>query len=155
MQSRRITLAIAAFLFFCLAAAHSPSHAARGITWYEYEKGKKKAARSDKKILMYFRTGWCGYCKKMEKQTFKNTKVVSFIKKNFVPVMIDGEKDVKTAAEYGVFSYPAYWFLSPEGAKLRTTKGYIQPDIYLQILKFMESDSYETMKFNEYLRKNK
>jgi len=121
------------------------------VQWQGYEEGKKIAAESHKKILMYFRTDWCGYCRKMEKTTFEDSKVLSYIKENFVPIKVQGEKETQIASEYGVSGYPHSWFLDQDGEKLRMIRGYIESDVYLKVLEYIDTDSYGKMSFKDFV----
>lgn len=153
MNPERVASLFAVLLCLSLIFVPCTSFASRSVSWYGYEDGRERAARLDKKMLVYFRTTWCGYCRKMENSTFSDREVVAYIKKHFVPVMVDAEKEARLATEYGVSSYPAYWFLGADGEKLRTAKGYLEADIYLKILEYIETGSYEDTDFRDFIKK--
>ena len=42
------------------------------ITWHSYDEGLVLARETDRPIMINFTTKWCGYCKKMQRTTFKD-----------------------------------------------------------------------------------
>jgi thioredoxin-related protein len=135
------------------------------IIWYPYDVGLKMAEEKNKHILVNFTAKWCGYCKKMNKTTFKNPDVVRMLNNDFVSVKVDGDSKNElniggykiternlTKAEYRVMGYPAYWFLKPNGDRLGVLPGYQDQKIFLEVLYFMKEALYEKMKFEEYMK---
>ncbi len=161
------TLLVLAILFASLVLAEgskpkpevkpSARHTGGDITWYDYDSGLVKAKTEDKHIFINFTTSWCGYCKKMNKSTFVDPEVVRMIDSNFVAIMVDGdskhELDIdgyKTTErtlskkEYGVSSYPLYFFLKPDGEKLGALRGYQLKDQLMQYLTYVNDRKYDT-----------
>jgi len=142
----------ALILMLALLLAPSPVLADR-VEWRGYKEGKQQAVDAGKKMLVYFRTPWCGYCAQMEKKTFEDKKVSAFIKERFVPVKVNAEDKRALAAAYMVDSYPTSWFLSPRGEKIRVLPGYVPAEPFLQVLRYIDSDAYNHMSFPEFLKK--
>jgi hypothetical protein len=135
------------------------------VAWHEFEKAKKLAATSGKPVLLTFYAEWCGACKLMEEKTFSDQKVVSCLNENFVPVRINFDKNQELAREFRVRVLPTTWFLSSDGSQLKWTlkpdqtmnsglTGAIKPDIFLWLLKYISTKSYESTSFTEYLKTN-
>ncbi len=137
-------------LALCLAPAHA---AADPLEWRGYVEGKQQAGDAGKKMLVYFRASWCGYCDRMEKTTFTDKQVIAYIKEHFVPVKVDADIMKTLARDYMVDSYPTNWFLSPEGEKLRVLPGYVQAEPFLQVLRYIDSNAYLTQSFSEFMKK--
>jgi thioredoxin-related protein len=138
-------------LFLCL----TPGAAlADHVTWNGFEDGKKQAGDAGKKMLVYFRTPWCGYCAQMEKTTFSDKQVVAFIREKFVPVKVNADAKKALAAAYMVEGYPTIWFLTPEGEKIRVLPQYVPARPFLQVLQYIDSESYETMSFPDFVKQN-
>ncbi|MCK4462154.1 MAG: thioredoxin family protein, partial [candidate division Zixibacteria bacterium] len=53
------------------ADAKTPSHKSTEIAWLSYDAGLVKAKTEDKHVFINFTTKWCGWCKRMNKTTFK------------------------------------------------------------------------------------
>jgi len=154
MKTRHAGWAVPAFLLLVLFIAPQGALADR-ITWRAFAEGKQQAEASGKKLMVYFRTEWCGYCDRMEKSTFGDEDVARFLEKRFVPVKIDAEEERKLAAAFQVQSYPTSWFLTPEGEKILFLPGYAPAEPFLHVLRFIHADAYEEMSFEEYLEANR
>ncbi len=137
-------------LALCLAPAHA---AAEPLEWRGYEEGKQEAGDTGKKMLVYFRASWCGYCDRMEQTTFTDTQVIAYIEEHFVPVKVDADVMKTLAREYMVEGYPTNWFLSPEGEKLRVLASYVEAEPFLQVLRYIDTDAYLTQSFSEFMNK--
>ncbi|DAB32305.1 MAG TPA: hypothetical protein CFH79_04575 [Sulfurospirillum sp. UBA11407] len=58
-----------------------------------YQKAKEKSLHVNKPLLVLFVTTTCPWCKKLENQTLSKEHINEFIHKNFIPVVLDKEKD--------------------------------------------------------------
>lgn len=118
---------------------------AKEITWHSYDKGLAKAAEENKYVFIDFTAKWCGYCRKMERETFSQQNIIDILNNDFVAIKVDGDSENEldiagykiternlTRMEYGVSGYPTFWFLTNDGTKLATIKGY-------RDLRYMES----------------
>ena len=138
------------------SASKSTVAKSKVIEWLTYEEGLKAAEESGKHIVIDFSTAWCGYCKKMDRETFTNSKVIDLINNDFIPVRIDGDSRRKinlegfitternlTKKEYGVRGYPTFWFLESDGQKIGAQPGYQPPAQFLGLLNFVKDRKYE------------
>lgn len=124
----------------------SSASAGAKINWYSYEKGMAKANDEVKKIYINFHADWCYYCKVMEKTTFKDPEVISYLNENFVAITVDTVKEKKRATEYRVQGLPANWFLEADGTKIGMKPGLLRPKELLQNLKFVYDEKYKSKK---------
>ena len=152
-------------LIFCMSAFAGDDKAknksdknnpATEIEWLPYDEGLAKAKREGKHLFVDFTTKWCGYCKKMERTTFKEPEIISMLANNFIAVKVDGdsknELDIDgyiisernlTTKDFKVRGYPTFWFLDPAGTKLGAVSGY-QPATNLKnYLEFVKDKKYE------------
>ena len=53
------------------------------INWLSFEEAIEKNKENPKPILVDLYTDWCGWCKKMDKTTYKNEVIVKFINDNY------------------------------------------------------------------------
>lgn len=58
-----------------------------------YQNALEKAKATNKPMLILFVTTTCPWCKKLENQTLSKEYINSFIQKNFIPLILDKEKD--------------------------------------------------------------
>jgi thioredoxin-related protein len=128
-----------------------------GIVWYTYQEGWAKAKAEKKHMFVDFTATWCGWCKKLEKNTFSQPEIIKSLNTDFVPVKvwdnstamldIDGykisEKDL-IRKEFKVRGYPALWFVSPEGVRVGPAGGYIEADRLKQVLDIVKNYRYDS-----------
>ena len=116
------------------------------IKWYSHDEGIAVGYAEGKKIYINFRADWCVYCKKMEKETFQNSEVISYLNKHFISIMVDTDKERKIAIKYGVTALPDNWFLFKNGDPIGRRKGYIESNTLIKILKTIQEDMGEKKK---------
>jgi len=84
------------------------------IGWKKtYPAAAAEAKSSGKLIMIDFYTEWCGWCKKLDSDTYPAPEVIKLSEK-FVPIKLDAEKDpegVRLAKKFGVNGYPTILFL--------------------------------------------
>jgi thioredoxin-related protein len=125
-------LLITLYLTICF---FSIVYASDGIKWHSYEEGKVLARIEKKKVFLHFYADWCVFCAKMNKETFRDVTVISYLKNNFISVRVDIDKERPTTEKYGVQGVPANWFLTDTGQPITSIPGYIAPDAMLSLLK--------------------
>ena len=133
------------------------------IIWKSFDAGMSEAKKTGKKVLIDVYTDWCGWCKKMDAGTYSDKKVMEYLKKNFVTIKMNPEKDGTvtydgkkyTSAEFsqgmGVNGYPATLFLKSDGKPITLLPGYSEADMFLHIISFIGDNHYEKKKFADYL----
>ena len=112
----------------------------KSIKWYSHDEGIAVAYSEGKKIYINFRADWCVYCKRMEKETFSNPAVVSYLNKHFISIKVDTDKERKISNKYGVSALTDSWFLFKNGDVIGRRKGYIKPDQFMKILKTVQEN---------------
>jgi len=132
-----------------------------GMDWLSFDDVAKMGNKEGKKYLVDVYTSWCGWCKVMDRQTFTNPEVQSYVDEKFHPVKFDaeqknpvgfkgkqyewtpgGRKGVnKLAVELlgGRMSYPSLVYLDAEMNKIRVSPGFKKPEQLLAELKGLEN----------------
>ena len=142
------------------------------ISWISFEEATENQKINPKNIIIDIYTNWCGPCKLMEKNTFKNKDIARFINDNYYAVKFNGEgnepikfKDkvfknpgydksraFKRNSSHqftqflGVNAYPTTIFLDSEMNLITPVRGYLIPkqlEIYLELFK---NDQYKSIK---------
>ena len=148
-------LSISILLLFSVLTAWALPAAATdsgdGIQWLPYAEGLQRGEDENKKVFLVFNADWCRYCLKMEKETFQNPTVVSYVNRHFVPISVNSDKEQTIAAKFNVRGLPSTFFISEDGEPIANRPGYIDPDEMLKILKFIGTDSYLSMSFKDFL----
>lgn len=133
-------------------AKAAPDEPKAVVRWYSYDEGMAIGKDKKKKIFLSFYADWCGYCKQMEKTTFADKSVVSYMNENFVSIRINADKELKLASTYNVRGLPDTWFLSENGEQIGSQPGYIEPDTMLPLLKYIHSDKYQKISFDKFMK---
>jgi thioredoxin-related protein len=131
---------------------------------YSFNDALKLAKEENKKILIDFYTDWCGWCKKMDKDVYGNSKVIDIIDDSFIKVKLDAESSEKVkfngkeitlsdlALNWQVSGYPTTVFLEPDGKiisfkynneSMSIIPGYFSAKDFLKILKFIRDEKYK------------
>ena len=122
-------------LLFFIAAFALILPQAYAIDWkYNFEDALKLAKSQHKPIMVDFYTDWCGWCKKLDSDTYSDPKVRAAAEK-FVCVKIDAEKESALARKYGVAGFPTIIFLDRDGNLISRITGYLPPDQFLANIK--------------------
>ncbi len=99
---------------------------------------KAKAEKEQKLLLLDF-TGsdWCGWCKKLDAETFSKSEFIDYAKKKLVLVEVDfpNQKpqtdELKAAnkalgAKYEITGYPTLVLMKPDGTVVWKQVGYLE-----------------------------
>ena len=122
------------------------------IDWQGYAQGMELAKTENKHIFLYFHADWCTYCKKLKKTTFRNKAVLNYLTDNFISIAVDTDKKQELATQWSVRGLPTLWFLQPDNSKISSIPGYIDAKQFLHILKYIHTESYDKMSFQEFAK---
>jgi len=89
--------------------------------------GLNTAKSQNKPVMVDFYTDWCGWCKKLDKDTYSSPKVQGLADK-FVCVKVNGDTDRANTSKYGVNGFPTIVFLDSAGKEIDRNVGYAGPD---------------------------
>ena len=145
------------------------------IKWTTIDQSLANTKSAGKKfILVDLYTDWCGWCKKMDENTFQDAGVVSALNEGFTAVKFNAETPspvtfngksynfAKTGARGanqlaldlgsvgGKLGYPTLIILDENGNKLQAFPGFKDVETLGMILKFYKSGSYKTMDFQQF-----
>ena|SRR5579871_2696065 len=123
---------------FCSAAALGAireSHIRTEMAWSRsFETGREQARRSKEALLVSFHAPDCGWCEKLDAETFSDPEVIE-LSRRCVCVRVDGEVDRALAAQYAVTAFPTTLLLNPQGHVLARVFGYLPPEHFLPLLR--------------------
>ena len=137
-----------------------------GKEWYSFNEGIALAKKENKHIVLDFYTDWCGWCKVMDQKTFSVPTVNKYLFDNFVPIRINAENDKEKLVFQGktytprqltrafqVTGFPSIAFITPEMEVIEVIPGYIEKDLFLNLLKFVHQECYKTgISFDEFVK---
>ncbi len=77
------------------------------VKWYSLEEASELVKSAPKKVFVDVYTDWCGWCKRMDKDTFQHPQIAEYMNENFYPVKLDGEHKGPIVINGTTFSYVA------------------------------------------------
>ena len=114
------------------------------IKWLKFEEAIAANEQNPKMILVDVYTDWCGWCKKMDKETFTDPAVIAHINQNFYAVKMNAEDSKRTfefmgktyteaqmAASMRVRSYPNFVVIEPKLQNIAQLPGYRNPEQFI------------------------
>ncbi len=157
------------FLVLASASCHSETDAANNNPanvdydfWVTLEEAQINALDEGKYILLDVYTEWCGFCRRMNRETYGDERVQIALEQYFYPVRIDAESTtevmfqgetysmIELAYAFGVGSYPTTIFISPDGEPVASQPGFVEAARFHKMLSFIGSESFQTQTFQQY-----
>lgn len=146
----------------------------QSVKWYTIQEAEKLIKEAQRPIFIDAYTDWCGWCKKMDKDTFTDPVIMDILNKEFYPVKFDAESkenitvfgrtfinDGKSGAAHqlavellrGQLSYPTVVFLFPgSDGKLQSepVPGYRPAKDMETLLTYFAEKAYTTKSFDDF-----
>lgn len=117
-------------------AEDSAEYETGSINWlYSYDEALNKARQENKPIMMDLYTEWCGWCKKLDEETYQDKRIIE-ASRNLISLKIDAEKNSDIAERYNVGGYPTILFINSLGDILGGGSGFRTAD---ELLSEMEA----------------
>ncbi len=85
-----------------------PEIVAQEINWMTMNQALEAQKKEPRKIFMDAYTDWCGPCKMLDRNTFSNEDVASYINKHYYPVKFNAEGTEKVIYRDKEFGNPQY-----------------------------------------------
>jgi thiol:disulfide interchange protein len=130
-MKRLVTITIVGFLAISAGAFAA-------VDWGRDYDVALATAKKDKKLVMVdLYTDWCGWCKKLDKDTYSDKDVEAKLAKDFVAVKVNPEKsqrDAKLSRDFGTTGYPHIVFVDADGKKVSDIDGYLPAVQFLERL---------------------
>lgn len=132
------------------------------LNWFAFNDGMVEAKKSGKTVMIDVYTHWCGWCKKMDKDTYADPGVIDYLSKKYIAIKLNAESSDKLqyrekayterefAAAFGVNGYPSIIFLGNDGEPITIYPGYADATRFKVVLSYIAEDHYKTMKFEDY-----
>ena len=169
-----ISLAIFLNVNFIFAQKKAEVKQPATIKWISFEEAMALTKQfPKKKIIVDVYTEWCGWCKKMDKETFQDPEVAKYMQKHFYCIKLNAEtKDTivvdtvkfvnknpkgrggnnQLAVELlrGKMSYPSLVFLNEQNQVLTVVPGYLNAADFTPVVHYFGEDAYKDEKWEVY-----
>lgn len=159
--------------FWCvMPSVNAQQTDAQGIKWYTFEEAVELSTAQPRKIVIDLYTHWCGWCKRMDKNTFSDSTVAAYVNANFYPVKFNAEQrevvqfngysfkfmeqgsggvhELAYSLLEGQMGYPTLVYLNEKFERILISPGYKEPAGLMQELKFTKGEFYNKMTFEQY-----
>jgi thioredoxin-related protein len=133
------------------------------------------AAKEGKRFAVMWELKGCPYCKETHFVNFAQPKIADYIKANFEVLQLNiiGSRKVtdfdgtemsekELAAKYGVRFTPTFQFfgeraaalklLAPAKREVARAPGYLRPEDFLAMFRFVKEKAYETKSFRDFVK---
>ena len=155
----------------------SPQPQPAPLKWYTWEEAVELNKTKPKKIVIDVFTDWCGWCKRMDRSTFVDEKVMEYMAANFYPVKLNAEqkadiqfngetfKYVDTGNGRGVHTlayslldgqmqYPTVVYLNEKYERIMISAGFKEPADLMKELRFSAEEHYNNTSWEQYKAAN-
>lgn len=137
------------------------------INWISIEEAEKLVKEKPKKIFVDVYTDWCGWCKRMDANTFSHPEIAAYINEHYYAVKLNAEQtepisfrgqqyinenpsgrrsshNFAKAVLQGRMSYPSVAFFDEQLNLITAIPGYREPKQFEPILVFFKDDHFTT-----------
>ena len=134
------------------------------VKWTNFDKGLEASKAQNKKVIIDVYTTWCGWCKKMDASTYRNSEVAKYIEDNFIAVKLNAESssavsfmgqnytEQQLSQGFGITGFPSTIFFDEKQQPITVIPGYLDDKQLLNILKFVNEGAYKNQKFEDYMK---
>jgi thioredoxin-related protein len=143
------------------------------VKWYSIEEAVAMAQKSPRPMFVDAYTDWCGWCKKLDKDTFSNPVIAEILNTKYYavkfdaegkePVTFQGRKFVndgslgKThqlayALLQGKLGYPSLVFLTASSELITPISGYKTPAQLEPLLSYFAGTSWQKKSYEDFLK---
>ena len=148
---------------------------AQEVKWYTFQEAVALNAKAPRKIMIDVYTDWCGWCKVMDKETFKHPVIAKILNEKYYPVKFNAESLDPITFEGHTFvnsgqgnrpphqlaiallnqklSYPTVVFMNEKNQLITPVPGFQKPEQMEPLLMFIWESAYEKdVNYQDYLK---
>lgn len=160
-------------VFLSAQSAPAKSESGKGVKWVTFEEALQLNKKKPRMIFVDIYTDWCGWCKKMDSETFSDPAVASYINKKYYAVKFNAEQSETITFKEQQFVnpnpgksrsthqlamallknerlYPSYVILDKSSDWTFKLKGYKTPVELMPLLQYYGDGDYKKMTWGEF-----
>ena len=166
-------------IIILFAMASIVAKAQETINWMSIEEAETRCAEEPRMVFIDVYTDWCGWCKRMDKDTFSNPVIAKYMNNHFYAVKLNAEtsdtitfqgqqyvgfvrEDGRNGSHRlactllkGKMSYPSYVIMNEEMRVLQVIGGYQQAEAFEPMIHFFGDEAYKVMGGNDFMKEFK
>lgn len=143
------------------------------IKWYTFEEAVELTKKNPKKIFVDVYTSWCGWCKRMDANTFTHPVIIKYMNEKYyavklnaeqkTPITFDGKEFInpnpdarRSVHQFAAslldnrMSYPTTVYLDENVKRLMVRPGYLVPKALEMTLKYYGENKHQPVKWEDY-----
>lgn len=157
-------------LAFLALAGNTQAQEAPKIKWMSFEEAVIQNAKAPRKMFIDVYTEWCGWCKRMDASTFKDSVVADYMNKHFYAIKLDAERkdtvvfnnhifaykpeykshELAISLLNGQMAYPSFVILDEQFVLLSPLSGYQSVNELMKSLTFFGDNLYKSKSWEEF-----
>ncbi|QDT63237.1 thioredoxin family protein [Calycomorphotria hydatis] len=116
-------------------AASATAEEKINVRWRtDIAKAAREAHTSRKPLLIQVTAEWCGFCKKMLKETYTDEGIAKHANGCFIPLTVDADEYPELMEELQIDAYPSTLVIDPSGQVVSRVKGFQDAEKFTESL---------------------
>tara|TARA_R110002111_G_scaffold262613_1_gene339453 strand:- start:37286 stop:38098 length:813 start_codon:yes stop_codon:yes gene_type:complete len=96
------------------------------IKWQtDLKRAAQQARTEEKAMLIQIGATWCGFCHKMEKETYQDPRVIRHVNSCFIPIRVDADQHAELVEAIGISGLPTTAIITPQLKIVKKISGYV------------------------------
>ena len=172
MREYQVPFLLLFAIIFTFSKSPSDSYINTEINWISFEEAVARTEVNPKMILIDLYTDWCGWCKKMDRDTYSRKEIVSYVNEKFYAVKFNAEgsqevnfrgytfkfvpsgrkgyHELAAALTQNKLSYPTTVFMNEEFQIIQPIPGYLDARSFDVISRYMGDGKYKNTGWEEF-----